>query len=198
MRARHPAARPLPGLRGERSTATAFADAWRARTGAAAEVDKGLRLFRLGELAPPEPAPPGRARTADEGDRELLVEWHGAFARELQEQGLNAGSLVDDRLSHGGLKVWEVDDTPVSMAGTTRPVAGMVRVVAVYTPPERRGRGYAGAVTAAVSRVALDAGAEAVLLFTDLANPTSNALYRRLGYLPVQDHVALTYSPAPD
>jgi predicted GNAT family acetyltransferase len=63
----------------------------------------------------------------------------------------------------------------------------------VYTPSDLRGRGYAGAVTAAVSRAALDAGAGEVLLFTDLANPTSNALYQRIGYVPVSDRVSLDF-----
>lgn len=52
----------------------------------------------------------------------------------------------------------------------------------VYTPPRLRGRGYGGAVTAAASRAALNAGAEQVLLYTDLTNPTTNALYQPLGY----------------
>ena len=69
----------------------------------------------------------------------------------------------------------------------------MVRVSPVYTPPERRRQGFAGAVTAAVSQAALDAGAEHVVLFTDLANPTSNALYQRLGYRPVEDSVVLRF-----
>jgi predicted GNAT family acetyltransferase len=69
----------------------------------------------------------------------------------------------------------------------------MVRVGYVYTPPELRGRGYAGAATAAVSRAALEDGVAGVLLFTDLANPTSNALYQRLGYRPVEDRVILTF-----
>jgi predicted GNAT family acetyltransferase len=30
-----------------------------------------------------------------------------------------------------------------------------------------------------------------VLLFTDLANPTSNALYQRLGYRAVEDRLVL-------
>jgi predicted GNAT family acetyltransferase len=71
----------------------------------------------------------------------------------------------------------------------------MVRVGPVYTPPELRRRGYAAAVTAAISRAALDAGASAVLLFTDLANATSNALYQRLGYRPVEDRIELSFSP---
>ena len=79
------------------------------------------------------------------------------------------------------------DGRPVSMAGTTRMEAGMVRVQYVYTPADHRAKGYAGGVTAAVTRAALDAGATDVVLFTDLANPTSNALYQRLGYSPVED-----------
>ncbi|WP_261565879.1 GNAT family N-acetyltransferase [Frankia gtarii] len=104
------------------------------------------------------------------------------------------GGDVDGAFLHGGLTLWEVDGVPVSMAGLTRSVADMVRVGPVYTPPHTRRRGYAGAVTAAVSRAALDAGAKEVLLFTDLANRTSNGLYQRLGYEPVEDRVVLSFT----
>ncbi|MBV9379765.1 MAG: GNAT family N-acetyltransferase [Streptosporangiaceae bacterium] len=100
---------------------------------------------------------------------------------------------VDDRLSYGGLTLWEKDGVPVSVAGITRRVAGMARIGPVYTPPELRGRGYAGAATAEVSRAALAAGVGEVLLYTDLANPTSNALYQRIGYQPVEDRVVLSF-----
>ncbi len=72
----------------------------------------------------------------------------------------------------------------------------MVRVGPVYTPPELRGRGYAGAATAAVSQAALGAAVREVVLYTDLANPTSNALYERLGYRPVEDRVIFSFAPA--
>jgi predicted GNAT family acetyltransferase len=81
------------------------------------------------------------------------------------------------------------------MAGSTRQVAGVVRVAGVYTAPAHRQRGYGGAVTAVATQAALDAGASAVVLFTDLANPTSNALYQRLGYRPVADRVLLRLTP---
>ena len=83
------------------------------------------------------------------------------------------------------------------MAGLTRLSAGQVRVGPVYTPPGLRGNGYAGAVTCEVSQAARDAGAGQVLLFTDLANPTSNALYQRLGYEPVEDRAVWSFHRPP-
>jgi predicted GNAT family acetyltransferase len=69
----------------------------------------------------------------------------------------------------------------------------MARDGPVYTPPDQRGRGFGAAVTAAVSQGALEAGAEEVLLFTDLANPTSNRIYQRLGYRAFEDLVVLLF-----
>ncbi len=70
----------------------------------------------------------------------------------------------------------------------------MVRVSLVYTPPELRGRGYAGAVTAAASQQALRAGAQELLLYTDLANPVSNSVYQRIGYRPVEHELSLAFA----
>lgn len=61
-------------------------------------------------------------------------------------------------------------------------------------PAHLRGRGYAGAATAEVSRAALASGADEVLLFTDLANPTSNGLYQRIGYRPVADFATYEFT----
>ncbi|QKV91737.1 GNAT family N-acetyltransferase [Streptomyces sp. NA02950] len=185
---------PVTGVNAGRRTAETFAAAWERLTGAAAEVDQTHRLYRLRALTPPGPAPPGRARAAGAADRALLLTWYDGFARDTGALRGDVSRTVDDRLSHGGVTLWEVDGAPVSTAAVSRTVAGMVRVSHVYTPPELRGRGYAGAVTAAVSRAARATGAEEVLLFTDLANPTSNALYQRLGYRPLEDHLQLSFT----
>ncbi|MEV7687131.1 GNAT family N-acetyltransferase [Streptomyces bungoensis] len=186
---------PVTHVSAERDTAEAFADAWRRRTGATAVLDERQRLHRLAELAVPEPPAAGRARVAGAGDRELLMRWHDEF---VVAAGLRVrrdpGAWADARLAHGGITLWETPDgTPVSMAGATPEIAGQVRVAPVYTPAHLRGRGYAGAVTAEVSRAALERGAAEVLLFTDLANPTSNALYRRLGYRGVADFAVYAF-----
>ncbi len=182
-----PAAVNVPG-RDEASLLTA----WAAATGGNGVTRMRSRLFRLSVLVPPYPVPPGGARLAREGDRELLTDWHAAFAHETGA-GLpeHAGRIVADRLGHDGFMLWEDGGKPVAMAGLTREVAGVIRVSDVYTPPGDRRRGYGGAVTTAISQAALDAGADAVVLYTDLANPTSNALYQRLGYRPVGDRVVL-------
>jgi GNAT superfamily N-acetyltransferase len=186
--------RQVRGVNGEERNARAFADAWRdRRIGTDVRVLRRMRLFRLGELTWPDPRPGGRPRLATSQDRELLINWFEAFSRDVGEPEMDHEPAVDDRLSYDGLTLWEKDGQPVSLAGVTRTVAGMVRVGPVYTPPELRGRGYAGGVTSTVSQAALDAGTTDVLLYTDLANPTSNALYQRLGYRPVEDRVMLSF-----
>ncbi|MFB8050428.1 MULTISPECIES: GNAT family N-acetyltransferase [Streptomyces] len=149
------------------------------------------RLYRLGALRPPSPAPEGRARAATRADRALLVAWVRGFADATGQSKSSAEWLVDEGTERGSLTLWESGGTPVALAGRTRMLAGTVRVTLVFTPPEFRGRGYGAAVTAESSRAALAEGAAEVLLFTDLANPTSNGVYLRIGYEPVADRVQL-------
>jgi predicted GNAT family acetyltransferase len=154
-----------------------------------------MRLHRLDALVPPDPMPPGKAVVAGPEHRDLVVAWYEAFAAEIDEPAGDFRPGVDDRLADGGVMLWLDGGEPVSLASRTRIVAGMARVAPVYTPPERRGRGYAAAATAAVTQAALDDGVEQLLLYTDLANPTSNRLYARLGYRPVEDAVSLVFDP---
>ncbi|ATL28549.1 GNAT family N-acetyltransferase [Streptomyces formicae] len=186
----------LPGVAADAATGEAFARAWEKQTGATASAVIHQRLYRLGTLTPPEPAPPGRARVATGADRELLSRWHEEFGEAVGERpAMGPGAWVDSRLAYGGITLWETPDgTPAAMAGVTRRTAGQVRVAPVYTPAALRGRGYGGAATVAVSRAALDAGASEVLLFTDLDNPTSNSLYQRIGYRPVRDYIQYEFT----
>ncbi|WP_447039100.1 GNAT family N-acetyltransferase [Streptomyces sp. DSM 118878] len=186
----------LPGVTAERATAEMFAQAWERHTGTGVSVGLRQRLYRLGTLTPPEPAPPGAPRVATAADRALLARWHEAFGEAVGERtAMAAEEWAEDRIAYGGVTLWEAPDgTPVAMAGVTRRIAGQVRVTPVYAPADLRRRGYGGAVTATVTRAALDAGAGEVLLFTDLANPTSNGLYQRLGYRPVRDFAQIDFA----
>ena len=182
----------LPGVNGPEADVTALAAAWRDLTGASGRTHQRQRLYRLGALVPPEPAPDGTARLATVADAAVASSWYAAFAAETG-QAEAVDHVVTDRLHRGQLLLWEVAGKPVSMAGLTDVLAGVARVGPVYTPPGRRGSGYGGAVTAAISRLAFARGAGSVILFTDLANPASNSLYRKLGYEPVEDRVVVVF-----
>jgi RimJ/RimL family protein N-acetyltransferase len=177
-----------PGVNATRGPGAAFAAAWQEHTGQPARTGMRMRLYALDTLLPPDPPPPGQARTADAGDRDLMLAWLDAFKDEAQPAGPNESErVVNDRVGWGGLVLWEHEGRPVSLAGRNPAAAGQARVGPVYTPPELRGRGFGGAATATITQAALDDGAEGVVLFTDLANPASNTLYQRLGYRPVSD-----------
>lgn len=186
---------PLPGIGAEVSAAERFARRWQGRTGATVSVHRRQRLYRLGELVPPDPPLPGQARLAAVADRDLLHAWHHAFLAELGSTSIrDLPAQVADRLEYGGLLLWEVDGVPVSMAGRTQALAGICKVAPVYTPPQQRAHGYGTAVTAAATRHAVDTGAREVLLFTDATNPVTNSIYHRLGYRPAEDRLVLTFT----
>lgn len=191
-----PAGSRVPGVHGAPGVAGQVAARWTAATGRRAVLQDAHRLYRLGELTPPEPPPPGRCRPGEPGDRELLAGWLADFDRETGMHTPDPPAQVEDREQYGGLVVWtDPNGTPVSFAGLSRPVARMVRIGPVYTPPAHRGRGYAAGVTVAAGRRARQLGAEQVVLFTDLTNPTSNALYQRLGFRPVGDRLVFRFEP---
>jgi len=128
------------------------------------------------------PRPPaGHYRCADGSDVERLIEWTHAFSGEAGVPTGNVERVVQRRVHDGELYVWE-DDCVLSMVGTRSPVAGVVRLGPVYTPPEARRRGCGSALVAAVSRRVLASDATRCMLYTDLANPTSNAIYQAVGY----------------
>jgi len=185
----------LPGVNGEQDVASGFAEGWVAGTSLRARLWVRQRLHVLDQLAPPAPAPAGRARIAERGDLGLVTRWFAAFHAEVGSHAGDAAAMVRDRIGDGLLWLWQdPEGRPVSLAGRRHAAAGVARVGPVYTPPEHRRRGYAAAVTAACSQDALDHGAADVVLFTDLANPISNAIYHQLGYRPVTDRCVIRFS----
>jgi predicted GNAT family acetyltransferase len=172
----------LPGVSGEPAVAGAIAAAWQRLTGGTERVRMSAAMHVLTEVTGPARPAAGVLRSPSVGERNLLVAWEEAFVREAGVGVAGqAARTIDRRMSAGMQLVWE-DERPVSTLAVTAPVAGVVRIAAVYTPPALRGRGYAGSAVAAASRRSLAAGAERCMLFTDLANPTSNRLYASLGY----------------
>jgi predicted GNAT family acetyltransferase len=136
------------------------------------------------------------ARLADVDDRQLLVDWTTAFHAQVDagRHDRDPGPLVDIRIAHQRAWLWESGGEVVSYVGVQPMIAGVVRVGPVYTPPARRGRGYASALVAHASQHALDNGATTCSLYTDLANPTSNKIYAAIGYEEVADVATFVFT----
>ena len=171
----------LPGVNGPQPAASYLAEAWRRCAGGTVELGMSQAIYWVAKVNTPPRPPLGRPRPAEPSDRDLLVEWAHAFSRDAGAPAVNVESEIERRLLDGRLFVWD-DDRVVSMVGTGPPVAGVVRLGPVYTPPEARRHGYATALVADVSGRALAAGASKCMLYADLANPTSNSIYQAVGY----------------
>jgi GNAT superfamily N-acetyltransferase len=180
---------PVHGINGEQESVRAAVTRWQQLTPEArVGSTRAMRLFRLDRLEPP--AVPGSSRAAHSADLDVLLRWYRAFSAELGSGGHEIEQSVRYRLEgNGGFVLWEDAGTPVSLAGFTPAVAGVARVGPVYTPPEHRRHGYGTAVTAAGSQAAVTVDTQAVVLFTDLGNPTSNKIYTQIGYRPVRDYL---------
>ena len=184
----------VPGVTGEVSAVEGFVEAWTGGTPRRAEVRMRTRLYTLDRLRPPDPAPPGRSRAATSADLPLAIAWFDAFATEAGTHAVDAAAAARDKLERGALWLWEDPaGEPVSLAARNPPAAGVARVGPVYTPPAHRRRGYGAAVTAAVTADALREEVDGVVLFTDLANPTSNSIYQQIGYRPVRDQSVVAF-----
>jgi GNAT superfamily N-acetyltransferase len=173
---------PVPGVIAEAATAATFAGAWTARHAVPGAPTDGERLYRLGELRAVATAS-GRLRPAGPHDRDRLVEWFRGFQADTGGHRGAPEEQASTALEDATVSVWE-DTAAVAMAGAVPATGGVVRIGPVYTPPDRRARGYATACVEALSRSIVDAGHTAIL-YTQLANPTSNGIYRRIGYEPV-------------
>lgn len=170
---------------GPEPAVAAFAELLASSTGRVAERRMSQRIHELRILIPPSRPAPGRLRPAGEDEIGRLTPWMEDMLSLMGDER-HAAEIAMDRVLKGCLFVWD-NAGPVSMAAWTGKTAHGVRVNFVYTPPAERGRGYATMCVAALSRELLDQGNAYCCLYTDVENPTSNAIYRRLGYRPVCD-----------
>jgi hypothetical protein len=180
----------LPGITGPSEEAAVFAEKWDELAGTAHHILMEQRIFKLTSVESAGPVP-GRLRPTREADIELMAKWLHAFQVEANPSPEDHSIDRSRETALGFLKnpdrkvyFWE-DGEPVSMAGHSGPTPNGIRISAVYTPQERRRRGYASSLVAALSQRLLDDGRRFCFLYTDVANPTSNHIYEEIGYEPV-------------
>lgn len=185
----------VPGVSGEADTSITFAGAWASFRHVQAKIAVAQRFYRLDTLTPaPKPKGGGTLRPATPDDLSLLTHWAVAFQHDSFGPGtVDSESLarfMARKIEYGLVWLWQTTE-PAAMAAATPFAAGVSRIQHVYTPPRLRGHGYAAACVSGVAADRLAAGADHLVLFTDLTNPTANAVYQRLGFEPVSEHLEI-------
>ncbi len=182
-----------PGVVAERALAERFARAFSEVSGKKAEIAARQRLYRLDRV---EDVPVvGELRLSSLRDMHYLPFWMKAFTDECFHEiapldEASARWCVDQ----GTMYILEDGGQPVSMAGSSRQMPHGRAVGPVYTPPYLRGKGYATACVALLSRLILEKGNDYCALFTDLENPISNSIYQKIGYYPICDFREIKFS----
>jgi len=184
LAAEHPS---LQGVTGALEACESFARRWQARTARAMILRAHLRHHLLTDVAS-VPAAPGRMRMADDADAGWLLDASHAFVAEagMPDTPSQVRRNVPVVLAQRRYRIWE-DDGIAAFAGWSDAGEGDARIGPVYTPLERRRRGYATALVAALASEIKANGGRRIFLTTDVANPTSNAIYARIGFRPLSD-----------
>lgn len=175
----------MPGLLGPAATAAEFAGAWSAASGMPCRRMKAMRIYRC-DSALPVTGVAGAPEIAGEERLPLLLSWMTAFNEATDSPSAGLEEQLRCQLAARQIQLW-LAPHPVSMAAGAGSTPHGIRVSMVYTPPAERNRGYAAANVAALSRRLLAEGRQFCCLYTDLANPAANHLYRQIGYRPVCD-----------
>lgn len=180
----------VPGLTGPESVVS---DAARGlgRTGEV-RMREVARVLDPAFPAPSQRPVPGQAVPAGAAHLDLLVGWLADFEIEAGIQRFatraHTAAQVDDRR----LWLWVVDDEPVALGGhaplVSTPGGTVGRIGPIYTPPERRRRGYGSAITRAVAGE-LQPRCDRIMLFADAANRDSNSIYEAMGFVVVGELV---------
>ena len=171
-----------------------FIPLYTAKHNLSAEINKNQRIYKLSEVNPA--IPKANIRPAQESDMSYLPYWCEGFNSDCYDAPLVVGDDAEVYRYHirsNRLYIMEDAGTPVTMAKINRDLQTVCVIGFVYTPPYFRRKGYATACVAAVSQAGLDRGFSKCVLYTDLANPTSNSIYQKIGYRSICDSLAVRF-----
>ncbi|MGP4059251.1 GNAT family N-acetyltransferase [Halobacillus sp. H74] len=184
----------VPGVLGERTAVKWFIDEWHELTKQKYDLHMEQGIYRLDELKPIAEQS-GELVKADQTHKELAEEWMRQFSRETNEPDLyeRASELVNEMIETGRLYLWSMEGKPVSMVSRARTTKNGATINSVFTPDEYKRNGYASQAVWHLTGRLLKMGYKFCALYTDLANPTSNSIYQKLGYKRVGDSVVYKF-----
>lgn len=184
----------VPGVIGNRKSVQAFLQEWEDLTGQVAELQMEQAIHQLESLKPIHDQP-GELVVADFSHRGFLEQWIQQYGEEVGEPYVRSrvSELTTELIETKRLHLWIVDGMPVSMASRARSTKNGATINALYTPDEFKRNGYASQVVWHLTKKLLGQGYSFCSLYTDLANPTPNSIYKKIGYDRISDSVVYQF-----
>ncbi|WLR48840.1 GNAT family N-acetyltransferase [Halobacillus litoralis] len=185
----------VPGILGERKAVECFLDEWINHTGQKAEVHMEQGIFRLNQLKTIRNQK-GQLIEADASHQFMVENWLEQYGKETGEDHVagRAKELAESLIKDQRLHLWIVEGTAVSMASRARTTKNGATINAVYTPDQYKRKGYASQAVWHLTDKLLKSGYSFCSLYTDLGNPTSNSIYKKIGYERIGDSIVYHFT----
>jgi len=183
----------IPGITGDREIVDPFAQHWCSAYERQIVSVMAQRIYKLDKLIDPKFVS-GSFRQADMNDEDIVYSWSVSFQKEAMGEMVpdNYRQSCTEHIKNGNIYLWD-NAGPKSMAAKSRPTLNGISINNVYTPPEYRNSGYATSCVAALCGECLTKYSFCVL-YTDLSNPVSNSIYKRIGFIEHSDSAQYTFS----
>ncbi|ENQ3078224.1 GNAT family N-acetyltransferase [Bacillus cereus] len=182
----------VPGLIGEKQVVERLAEQLAGFQNKSIQIKMNQGVYGL-KYVKKQAESNGIFRRVELKEKDLIEDWVYCFCEDVnlaitkEEAVHTAAELIESKRLFG----WEVEGRLVSMAAVTRPTKRNITINFVYTPVAERKKGYAFNCVSELSQSMLDNGYEMTSLYTDLANPTSNKIYKEIGYKLIMESVLL-------
>jgi predicted GNAT family acetyltransferase len=185
----------IPGVTTEKSLALDFAEKYTRAKNLTYEISTNQRIYELQKVTA-QSASQNKIRLIEEKDLHFFPYWYACMMHDFRGEPIQIGDDIESfnhLIDIKSVYVLEADGIPVTTARSSRPMQNVCGVSGVYTPPYFRKKGYATDCVSQLSQIILDKGFARCALYTDLANPVSNSIYQKIGYMPVCDSLEIKF-----
>ncbi len=181
-----------PGIIGEKEVCLAYAKAYQTVTNTSLIHEMNQRIYYCDQVVSKSDIE-GIVRLTSMDDFPVLRYWINTFYSDVEgnEPMDETDKELIEVVKNKRLYVLELNGEVVAMTGKTRPLSNSETICLVYTPKHLRKKGYASKLVEEVTKLILTEK-EMVTLYTDLANPTSNSIYMKIGFKPYCDSLVLS------
>lgn len=183
----------IPGIIGPRELVLKLADCWKEKNRADYEIRFNQLIYTLDEIKYlPELA--GQLKIARMEDLSLISKWFHLFMMEAlnQDDEAAAHKMALKKIKEEEIYIW-FNQVELAMTSIARPTNNGITINYVYTPLSKRTNGYGTKLVAELSKRMLAKGYKFCTLFTNLDNPTSNSIYKKIGYEPIKRFISIAF-----